>query len=152
MQEKPECGHTCSLEDTQNLGTSDLSDLGDRHGVTEGNTDLRWGQALLGHLEDLLLDLGGGGLHPRRGSLAVRQSRAGDTLTVFEKKTCISVEPYAHIQSARLSNGLACNYPGVCMRPIFAVVGRQFALKVTAPSAHHVDLIRKFHLISLKFC
>lgn len=48
---------TLGLEDTEDLVTSDEADLGDAVRVTEGNTDLRGGQALAGELGDLLDDL-----------------------------------------------------------------------------------------------
>lgn len=64
---------TLGLEDTEDLVTSDEADLGDAVGVTEGNTDLRRGQTLAGELGDLLDDLLGGSLEPRRGRAAVRE-------------------------------------------------------------------------------
>jgi hypothetical protein len=43
--------------------------------VTEGNTDLGWGQALAGELDDLVDDFFVGGLgQPRRGSATVGES------------------------------------------------------------------------------
>ena len=62
---------TLGLEDTENLVTGDEADLGDAVGVTEGNTDLGGGQALAGELDDLVNNIVGGGLEPRRGRAAV---------------------------------------------------------------------------------
>ena len=64
---------TLGLEDTQDLVTGDEADLGDAVRVTEGDTDLGGGQALASELGDLLDDLFGGSLEPRRGSAAVRE-------------------------------------------------------------------------------
>jgi len=47
-------GNTLDLKDSQNLRTSDALNLGDTHGVSEGDTDLRRSETLLGELEDLL--------------------------------------------------------------------------------------------------
>ena len=73
---------TLGLEDTEDLVTSDETNLGDTLGVTELDTDLRGGHTLTGELGDLLNNLLGGGLEPRRGGAAVRQSRGGDTLSL----------------------------------------------------------------------
>ncbi len=73
---------TLRLEDTEDLVTGDETDLSDTLRVTELNTDLRRGHALTGELGDLLDNLLGGGLEPRGGSAAVRQSRGGDTLSL----------------------------------------------------------------------
>jgi len=50
-------GELLGLEDTEDLGSGDVSDLRDTEGVTEGDTDLRRGQTLLGELADVLGDL-----------------------------------------------------------------------------------------------
>lgn len=49
-------------------------------GVTEDDTNLRWGQTLLGELADVVGDLLRGGLQPRGGSPLVGKDRAGNTL------------------------------------------------------------------------
>ena len=51
--------------------TSDDTDLGNAVGVAQDDTDLRGSSTLLGELADLLDDLLGGGLEPRRGSARV---------------------------------------------------------------------------------
>ena len=53
--------------------TSDNLDLSDTVRVSEDDTDLRWGSTLLCELADLIHDLVGGGLQPRR-----RSSRVGN--------------------------------------------------------------------------
>lgn len=75
-------GKTSALEDTEDLVTSNETDLGDTLAVTELDTDLRGGHTLTGELDDLLNNLLGGGLEPRGGSATVGQSRARDTLSL----------------------------------------------------------------------
>ena len=41
--------------------------------VTEGNTDLGWGQTLTGELDDMLYDIFGSGFEPCRWGAAVRE-------------------------------------------------------------------------------
>lgn len=72
---------TVLLEKTQNLATSDALDLGNAVRVTEDDTNLRGGQTLLGELADVVLDVLGGDLEPRRRGTLVRASRLGHTLT-----------------------------------------------------------------------
>lgn len=43
--------------------------------VTEGDTDLRGSKTLAGKLGDVVNNILGGGLEPRRGSAAVREGR-----------------------------------------------------------------------------
>lgn len=62
------------FEDTEDLVTGDEAHLGDTMRVTEGNTDLGWGQALTGELDDLVDNIFVGGLEPRRRSAAVGES------------------------------------------------------------------------------
>ena len=59
------------LEDTEDLVSGDKADLGDSRGITQGDTDLGGGQALAGELDDLVNNIVGGGLEPRRGRAAV---------------------------------------------------------------------------------
>lgn len=59
------------LEDTEDLVSGDEADLGDSRGVAQGDTDLGGGQTLAGELDDLVNDIVGGGLEPRRGRAAV---------------------------------------------------------------------------------
>jgi hypothetical protein len=56
-------------------------------GVTEDDTDLGGGGTTLGEAADLLNDLVGSGLQPRRGSAAVGGSRRADTLSLAVKTT-----------------------------------------------------------------
>jgi hypothetical protein len=55
--------------------------LGDTVGVSEDDTDLGRGETLSSELEDVVADLLGRGLEPRRSGSLVRQSRGGDTLS-----------------------------------------------------------------------
>ncbi len=54
--------------------------LGHTMGIPKNDADLGGGQPLLGQLEDLILDLVAGHLHPLGDGAPVRQSRLGDTL------------------------------------------------------------------------
>lgn len=69
-------GHTLGLEDSENLRSSHRLKLGDTEGVSQGDTDLRWGQTLLGQLGDVLNDILGLQLQPRWRFALVRESRA----------------------------------------------------------------------------
>jgi hypothetical protein len=62
---------TARLENTKDLVTGNKSHLGDAVRITEGNTDLGWGQTLTGELADVLNNIIGGGLEPRRGCTAI---------------------------------------------------------------------------------
>lgn len=93
-------GETLALEDTQNLVTRHKADLRDAVAVTEGRTDLRGGNTLTGELHDLLHDLLGRRLQPRRRSAAVRQSRLANALSL----RCVlvwSVGVVNHVQYMR---------------------------------------------------
>lgn len=65
--------HTVGLEDAEDLVSGDNLGLGDTVGVTKDLTNLGGSCALPGELADLLDDLLGGGLEPRR-----RSARVGD--------------------------------------------------------------------------
>lgn len=67
--------------------TSDEADLGNSVGVTEDDTDLGGGSTTLGEAADLVNDLVGSGLQPRRGSAAVGGSGGADTLSLAVKTT-----------------------------------------------------------------
>ena len=74
--------HTSGLEDTENLVTGDVLDLGDTVGVAEDDTDLRWGQTLLGQTADHFLHFLRGGLEPRGGRATVRDGGTSHTLSI----------------------------------------------------------------------
>ena len=74
-------GEAVGLEDADDLLAGDGLDLGDAVGVTEDDADLGGGEALLGELADVLLDLLGGDLEPRGGSALVGASGLGDALS-----------------------------------------------------------------------
>lgn len=82
-------GETLALEDTEDLVTSDETDLGNTLAVAELDTDLRGSETLARQLEDLLADVLGGGLQPRRRAAAVRQRRAADTLSLGCKREVV---------------------------------------------------------------
>lgn len=75
-------GETLAPEDTENLVTSDVADLGDTLAVTKLSANLRRRHTLTRQLDNLLDDLLGRRLQPRGRRAAVRQSRLGDTLTL----------------------------------------------------------------------
>jgi hypothetical protein len=74
-------GQTVGLENTDDLLSSDRLDLGDTVGVTENDTNLGRGQTLLGKLADLVLNVLGGNLGPRRWCALVRLGTLRDTLS-----------------------------------------------------------------------
>ena len=87
--------HTSELQEAQDLVAGDALDLGDTHGVTKSDTDLRGGHTLLGQLADLLNDILGSHLDPRSGLALVRQSGAAHTLTLAVHAThgiCLAKE------------------------------------------------------------
>jgi hypothetical protein len=59
------------LEDSEDLVASDDLDLGDTVAVTEDLTNLRWCSTLLRELADLVDNLLGSGLQPRRSAAGV---------------------------------------------------------------------------------
>lgn len=74
-------------EQEQGEHTGDGADLGNSVGVTENDTNLRGGRALLGELADLLNDLLGGGLQPRRRVARVGDGGGRNALSVAVKTT-----------------------------------------------------------------
>ena len=68
------------LEDAEDLVSGDETDLGNSVTVSEDDTDLGRGQALLGELEDLILDVLGGQLQPGGNRSAVGEGGLGNTL------------------------------------------------------------------------
>jgi hypothetical protein len=66
--------------------TSNNLDLGDTVRVSEDNTDLGWSCTLLGELADLVDDLLGSSLEPRRRSAGVWDGRGRNALS-FAVKT-----------------------------------------------------------------
>lgn len=80
-------GEAIGLEDSENLITSNDLDLGDTVRISEHDTDLRWSSTLLCELADLVNDLVGGGLQPRRGSSRVGDCRGRYALSVAVKAT-----------------------------------------------------------------
>lgn len=67
--------------------TGDDLDLGDSMRVTQDDTDLGRRGALLGEFANLVNDLVGSGLHPRRGVAAVGNGRSRNSLSVGVKTT-----------------------------------------------------------------
>merc|ERR1719507_2962068 len=74
-------GHALALQNAQDLVASDETDLGNTVGVPEDNTDLGTGKALLGQLEDLVLDLIAGDLQPLRNRPPVGKCRLANALS-----------------------------------------------------------------------
>ena len=73
-------GETLGLEDPKDLVPGDESHLGDTVAVPEDDANLGRGQALLGQLEDLLLDVVGGELQPVGNGAAIGERRLRDAL------------------------------------------------------------------------
>merc|ERR550532_3342780 len=71
-------GHALALQDAQDLVAGDEPDLRNTVRVPEDNTNLGRGKALLGQLEDLVLDLIAGDLQPLRNRPPVRKCRLAD--------------------------------------------------------------------------
>jgi len=69
------------LEDAQDLVTRHKADLGDTMRVTQNDTNLRWCQALLGQLVNLLLYIIRSQLQPSWDASSVRQWRLRNTLS-----------------------------------------------------------------------
>ena len=74
-------GEAVGLEDADDLLAGDGLDLGDAVGVAEDDADLGGGEALLGELANMLLDLLGADLEPRGGSALVGAGGLGDALS-----------------------------------------------------------------------
>lgn len=72
---------TVGLEDTHDLVTGDILHLSNTVLVTKDNTNLGWGNTLLGEPDDVFADLIRGNLEPGWWSAAIWQSRGGNTLT-----------------------------------------------------------------------
>ena len=68
------------LEDAQDLVARDGLDLRDAEAVAQGDADLRWGEALLGELADVVAHVLRLHLDPRGRLAAVRRRRGGDAL------------------------------------------------------------------------
>lgn len=66
-----------ALENTEDLVSRHEADLGDTVAVPQDDTDLGGSETLPGELHDVVDDILGGGLQPRRGSAAVREGRGG---------------------------------------------------------------------------
>ena len=70
------------LQDSEDLIACHSLDLGDTVVVSEHNTDLGGGAALLGELHDLLHEVVGGDLHPTRRSGSEGEASSCDTFAV----------------------------------------------------------------------
>jgi hypothetical protein len=72
---------TAGLQDTEDLVTSDGSNLRNTIRVTKDDTNLRGSKTLLGILADHVNNFFRSSLDPRRRSTAIREGTARDTLT-----------------------------------------------------------------------
>ena len=81
--------HTVGLEDAQDLVAGHNADLGNAVRVSQDDTDLGRGGALLGQLADLLDDLVGRGLEPRGNGAGVGNGGGRNALSVAVKTTHI---------------------------------------------------------------
>ena len=75
-------GKSLGAEDAHDLVAGDHLDLWDSVGITKDNTNLRRGEALLGHGADLLDAFASGLLHPAWRSALVWEGTTGNTLSV----------------------------------------------------------------------
>lgn len=98
---------TVGLQDPQNLVAGNALDLGNTLGVTEDNADLGRRKTSSGELEDLVTDLLGGGLGPRRLRASVGESGGRHALALR-----VHTEEHEH---EGISVSARCTY-----RPIFA--------------------------------
>ena len=73
-------GEALLLEDAKDFAAGDVRDLRDAVRVPKDDADLRRRQALLRELSDVVDDLLGGDLEPRRRRPPVRQGALGDAL------------------------------------------------------------------------
>ena len=64
MVNKEGRARTLALQHAEDLVAGDKAHLGNSMRVTEGDTDLGWGETLAGEFDDVLDDLVGGGLEP----------------------------------------------------------------------------------------
>ena len=113
---------TSALQDTKDLVTGNVLDLGDTRRISEGHTNLRGRETLPGHLRAVLGDLSGSDLQPRRGCAAVGQRRGGDALAARTECLITQMHKYrsdercARVTIKRTPDG--GQYPGVCIRPM----------------------------------
>jgi len=94
-------GESIGFQDTNNLLSSDRSDLCNTIAVPENHTNLGRSQTLLGKLADLVLDIRRGNLEPGRGSALVRHGTLGNTLTGSMKTTHFSVKSNARVRKTK---------------------------------------------------
>jgi hypothetical protein len=73
------------LENSENSVTGDKLDLGNTMAVAKDNTNLRGSGTLTGELGDLLNNLLGGGLQPRRSGARVGESGGRNALSLAVK-------------------------------------------------------------------
>jgi len=73
---------TVLLEDSEDLSTSEESNLGDTVLISQDNTDLRGGETLLGELDDEFSNSSGGKGDPLGSLSSERESAGADTFTV----------------------------------------------------------------------
>jgi hypothetical protein len=76
--------HTVGTEDADDLASGQVLDLSNSMGVTEEDTDLGWGQTLLGEFDDKFVDFLGRGLQPAWGTTAIGDGGSRNTLTINE--------------------------------------------------------------------
>lgn len=74
---------TVGLQNTHNLGASDVFDLTNTVRISQDNTNLGGSQTLLGQLANVLVDFIRSDLQPAGGSSLVGEGTLGDTLTVI---------------------------------------------------------------------
>lgn len=70
-----------TLENAQDLASSNAFDLSNAVRITKNNTNLRWCQPFLCKLANVILNILGGDLEPSRRCSLVRKSRRRNALT-----------------------------------------------------------------------
>lgn len=147
---------TVGLKDTENLVAGDRLDLGDAVRVTEDNADLRGRETATGELEDLVLDLLGGGLRPRRLRAAVGERRGGDTLALHVRTVLPAVQcrmTDLRVHSVTVSVALVILRPCADIPLPRPVVPPPREMRACSPKVCHakmeIDSTHVFHIPSL---
>ena len=75
-------GKTGLLQDSENFAASDALALGDAVAISESHTNLRWGEALLRELDNLINEVVAGDAHPGWCCFPVREAPTCDSLAL----------------------------------------------------------------------
>ena len=75
-------GQARLLQDSEDFAAGDALHLGDSVAISESNTDLGWGEALLGELDNLINEVVRRNSNPAWSRFSVREASACDTLAL----------------------------------------------------------------------